>query len=323
MRRRGLLAGGGALLLPSVARAQAGWPTRPLRLVVPFPPGGSTDVIGRIVANELQARLGQPVVVENRAGASGSIGSAGVSRAVPDGYTLLFSNVASQGVMPALSPQAVGYDPVAGFTHIGMIGIYWSTLLLHPSFPATTLAEFVAEAKRRPGQINFATSGIGSSPHLFVEILKVDAGIELVHVPYRGAGPAMAALLANEVPVMADSLPSATAHIRAGSVRALGVSSAQRVAAFPDLPTFAEQGFPRMAVDNWYGISAPPGLPPPVTERVAEALNAALRNREVAERLRGIGLEPQPMNGEAFRNFIAGMFDLWRETVRVAGVKAE
>jgi tripartite-type tricarboxylate transporter receptor subunit TctC len=327
LRRRVLLAGAAATpALASVGRsalAQDQYPSRPIRLVVPFPPGGSTDVIGRIVGNELQKRLGQSVVVENRPGASGSIGSSAVSRAAPDGYTLLFSNVASQGVMPALSPQAVTYDPVGDFTHIGMIGVYWAALLVHPSFPARTLEEFVAEAKRRPGEINFATSGIGSSPHLFVEMLKAAAGINIVHVPYRGAGPALTAVLANEVPVMADSLPSATPHIRSGALRALGVSSAQRVAAFPDLPTFAEQGYPKMAIDNWYGISAPPGLPAPIVGQVAEALNASLRDPAVADRLRQVGLEAKVMNGDEFRSFIAGMFDIWKETVRVSGVQLD
>lgn len=316
---------GSSLALPALhaARAQDAFPSRPIRLVVPFPPGGSTDVIGRVIAAELQTRLKQSVVVDNRPGASGTVGSAGVVRAPADGYTLLFSNVASQGVMPALSPQNVTFDPVGDFTHIGMIGVYWATLIVHPSFPARTLAEFIAEAKKRPGEINFASSGIGSSPHLFMEILKLDAGIDIVHVPYRGSGPALSALLANEVPAMADSLPSSTPHIRAGAVRALGVSSGQRVAAFPDLPTFAEQGFPRMAVDNWYGISAPPGLPAPIRETIATALNDALRDPAVGERLRGLGLEPKVMNDDAFRTFIGDMFTLWKDIVKDANIRAD
>lgn len=326
IRRRSLL--GGALALPASLASgpslgQEVYPSRPIRLVVPFPPGGSTDVIGRIIANELQIRLNQPVVVENRGGASGAIASAAVSRMPADGYTLLFSNVASQGVMPALSPQAVTYDPVDGFTHIGMIGVYWATLLVHPSFPARTLEEFVAEARRRPGRINFASSGVGSSPHLFTEILKVEAGIDIVHVPYRGSGPALTALLANEIPAMADSLPSAAPHIRSGSVRALGVSSSQRVSAFPDLPTFAEQGYPKMAVDNWYGISGPPGMPAPVIARIASTLNDALSTPAVIERLQQVGCEAKVMNGDQFRSFIGDMLNLWKDTVRASGVRAE
>lgn len=325
MLRRRIL--GGALAMPTLAIRPAGaqdrFPARPIRLIVPFPPGGSTDVIGRIVANELQTRLGQPVIVENRPGASGTIASAGLARERPDGYALLFSNVASQGVMPALSPQMVTFDPVDGFTHIGMIGVYWSTLLVNPSFPARTLAEFVAEAKRRPGQINFATSGIGSSPHLFTEILKIDAGIDIVHVPYRGSGPALTAVIANEVPVMADSMPSATPHIRSGGLRPLGISSKRRIAAFSDLPTFAEQGYPRMAIDNWYGISGPPGMPAPVVERIAESLNAALRAPEVMERLEQVGLEAKVMNGAEFRRFIAEMFAVWKDIVQTSGVRAD
>ncbi len=323
IRRRLLL--GATLGLPAigVARAQDAYPSRPIRLVVPFPPGGSTDVIGRLVAAEMQKTIGQPIIVENRPGASGTVASAAVARSAPDGYTLLFSNVASQGVFPALSPQNVTFDPVADFTHIGMIGVYWATLVVNPNFPARTLAEFIAEAKRRPGQINFATSGIGSSPHLFIEMLKIQAGIDIVHVPYRGSGPALSAVLANEVPAMGDSLPSSAAHINAGNLRALGVSSATRVAGFPELPTFTEQGFPGLAIDNWYGISGPPGMPAPIVTKIADALNTALRDPAFGDRLRGLGLEPKIMNGAEFRTFIADMFTLWKDTVRTAGVQVD
>lgn len=315
---------GAALAVPSIARAQdATFPAHPIRLVVPFPPGGSTDVIGRVIAAALQDQLKQTVVVDNRGGASGTIGSAAVSRSPADGYTLLFSNVASQGVFPALSPANVAYDSVKDFTHIGMIGVYWAVLLVNPSFPAKTLAEFIAEAKKRPGEIDYATSGIGSSPHLFVEMLKNEAGIDIVHVPYRGAGPALGGVLANEVPAMGDSLPSASSHIRSGALRALGVSSPQRVASFPDVPTFAEQGFPKLAIDNWYGISAPPGLPAPVVTKLETALNNALRDPAVVERLRGLGLEPKIMNGDAFSGFIGDMLKLWQDIVRVANVRVD
>jgi len=316
---------GASLAVPAIvsARAQDAFPTHPVRLVVPFPPGGSTDVIGRIIAAAMQERLKQTVVVDNRPGASGTVGSASVSRSPADGYTILFSNIASQGVMPALSPGNVPYDPVKDFTHIGMIGVYWAVLLVNPKFPAKTLAEFIAEAKKHPGEINFATSGIGSSPHLFVEMLKAEAGINIVHVPYRGAGPALSAILANEVPAMGDSLPSSTPHIRSGALRALGVSSAQRVPAFPNLPTFAEQGFPRMAIDNWYGISGPPDMPAPVVATLTAALNDSLKDPAVIERMRTLGLEPRIMNGEAFGSFIENMFALWKDTVRIANIHVD
>jgi tripartite-type tricarboxylate transporter receptor subunit TctC len=309
--------------LATPALAQDGFPNRPIRLVVPFPPGGSTDVVGRLVAAGLQQHLGQSVIVENRAGAQGGLASAALSRGVPDGYTLLLTNGSSQGILPALAPQAAPYDPVAGFTHIGLAGLYWGSLLVNPAFPARTLAEFIAEAKRRPGQINYATSGSGSSPHMFVELLKIEAGIDIVHVSYRGSGPALTAVLANEVPAMGDSLPSATPHIRSGALRPLGVSSAARVPAFPDVPTFAEQGFPRLAVDSWFGVAGPPGMAPAVTARIAQALEATMSDTALAERMAGMGFEAKPMSGEPFKDMVARLYALWAETVRVSGVKPE
>jgi tripartite-type tricarboxylate transporter receptor subunit TctC len=302
------------------AEAQEAFPSRPIRLVVPFPPGGSTDVIGRIIAAALQARLGQSIIVENRPGAAGAVGSSAVVRAPADGYTLLFSNVASQGVMPAVAPRAVDYDPIESFTHIGMIGVYWAALVVHPSFPAQDLSGFVAEARRRPGKIDWATSGVGSTPHLLGEMMKLEAGIDIVHVPYRGSGPALTAVLANEVPAMFDSMPSVTPHLRSGALRALGVSSEERLSAFPDLPTFKEQGLAKMALDNWYGISGPPAMPAPVAQRIALAMEQSLSSSEVQERLRQIGLEAKTMSGAPFKRFIGDQYRVWSEAVKATGV---
>ncbi|QDJ11590.1 Extra-cytoplasmic solute receptor (plasmid) [Roseomonas mucosa] len=322
--RRALL--GTTLALPMLARpalAQNSFPTRPLKLVVPFPPGGSTDVIGRIIAAALQEPLGQTVVVDNRPGASGIIGSSAVARSPADGYTLLFSNVASQGVMPGLAPNRVDYNLLDDFTHIGMIGVYWAVLLVNPGFPVKDLSGFIAEAKRSPGVIDFATSGIGSTPHLIGEMLKLETGIDITHVAYRGSGPALTAVIANEVPCMIDSMPSASAHLRSGALRGLAVSSGTRIAAFPDLPTFKEQGFPKLAVDNWYGISGPAGMPADATQRVASALALVLSKPDLQERFRGIGLEAKTMSGAPFRQFIGDQAKMWAETIHAAGIKPE
>lgn len=303
------------------AHAQSGdaWPSRPIRLVVPFPPGGSTDVVGRIIAERLQAILGQSVVVDNRGGASGAVGSQAVARMPADGYSFVVSGVGSHGIVPAVNPNP-GYDAVKDFTHVGMIGIFHSVLVVHPSFSARTIGEFVAEAQRRPGAIDYATSGNGSSNHLLGELFKLESGIDIVHVPYRGAGPALQAVLANEVPAMCDSLPSAAGHIRAGSLRPIAVSSRQRLATFPDVPTFVEAGYPNVVVENWFGIAGPAGLPLAITERVSAALAAILTDEATAARLRQIGLDPQPMPPAELGRFVAANVAFWADTVRRAKV---
>lgn len=303
------------------AQTADAWPSWPIRLVVPFPPGGSTDVVGRFIAERLQAQLGQSVVVDNRGGASGAVGSQAVARMPADGYAFVVSGVGSHGIVPAVNPNP-GYDAVKDFTHVGMLGIFHSVLVVHPSFAARTIGEFIAEAKRRPGAIDYATSGNGSSNHLLGELLKLEAGVDIVHVPYRGAGPALQAVLANEVPAMCDSLPSAAPHIRSGSLRALAVSSRQRLASFADVPTFAEAGFPNVVVENWFGIAGPAGLPPAVTQRVSAALAAILTDQATAARLREIGLDPQPMPPQEIERFVTANVAFWADTVRRAKVTA-
>lgn len=302
--------------------AWAQLPARPIRLVVPFPPGGSTDVVGRIVAERLQAKLGQTVVVENRGGASGAVGSQAVARMPPDGLSLVVSGVGSHGIVPAVNPNA-GYDALRDFTHVGMLGMFHSVLVVHPSFPARDLGGFLAEARQRPGAINYATSGNGSSNHLLGELLRLEAGVEIVHVPYRGAGPALQAVLANEVPAMCDSLPSATPHIRAGSLRALAVSSRQRLPAFPDVPTFVELGLPNVVVENWFGISGPAGLPQPVVARLSAALSEVLTEPATATRLGEMGLDARPMPPAEFEGFVERNLAFWADAVRRAKVTSD
>jgi tripartite-type tricarboxylate transporter receptor subunit TctC len=317
--RRALLAAPLALAAPALA--QPAFPNRPIRLVVPFPPGGSTDVVGRIVAERLQAELGQPVAVDNRGGASGALGSAQLARMAADGYALLVSGVGSHGIVPAVNANP-GYDSMRDFTHIGMIGLFHSVLVVHPSFPARDLAGFVAEARRRPGAINYATSGNGSSNHLLGELLRLEAQAEIVHVPYRGAGPALQAVIANEVPAMFDSLPSAAPQIRGGTLRALAISARARLPALPDLPTFVEQGFPSLVVENWFGLSGPAGLPAPIAARLAAALGVVLRDPATVARLAELGLEAQPMEPAPFERFVAQNLAFWADAVTRAKVTA-
>jgi len=321
MSRRAALAGAAALLARP-ALSQEAYPSRPVRLVVPFPPGGSTDVVGRLVAQGLQEKLGQPVVVDNRPGNAGIVGSNVVRMAPPDGYMLLMSNIGSQGIGPFVFRQ-VPYDTMRDFTHIGMMGTFYNVLMVNPAFPARSVAEFVAEAKRRPGALNFATSGNGSSNHLLGELLKLEAQIDIVHVPYRGSGPALTATIANEVPAMFDSIPSATAQVRAGTLRALAVSSPQRVPQLPDVPTFAEAGFPRLVASNWFGLSAPAGTPSAVVDRLSRALNEAAASPELASKLGEVGLSTQQMPPAEFTRFVGDQLAFWGDIVRRAGVTAD
>ncbi len=308
-------------LTPFAARAQGAFPNRTLRLVVPFPPGGSTDLTGRLVAEKLQAALGQPVVVENRGGASGGIGSQAVSRMAPDGYSLVVSSVGSHGIVPAVVANP-GYDAMRDFTHIGMLGVFHSVLVVHPAFPARDLAGFIAEAKRRPGALNYATSGIGSSNHLMGEVMKAEAGIDIVHVPYRGAGPALQAVIAGEVPAMCDSLPSAAPHIRAGLLRAIAVTSRTRLASMPDVPTFIESGMPKVVVENWFGLAGPAGMPAAVTERLNRALAEALAQPDLLGKYRDLGLESQVLDVPAMTSFVEENLAFWASAVRSAGITA-
>src|SRR5262245_140884 len=240
------------LAVSTCALAQT-FPSRPVRFIAPFPPGGAVDVITRITATGLQEALGQPVVVENRSGAGGTVGADAAARAPADGYTLFSGGIATHGIAPALYSK-LGYDAVRDFSPLSMIGTTPNVLVVNPSFPARTVAEFVAHAKAAPGKINYGSPGVGTSPQLTMELFKHLTGIDLVHIPYKGAAPALADLLAGQFPAMFDNLPGQMAMIRAGRVRVLGVSSSVRHPSIPDVPTLAESGLPGFDVVVWYAV---------------------------------------------------------------------
>jgi tripartite-type tricarboxylate transporter receptor subunit TctC len=319
-RRSFLIASATATALP--AHAQAPWPSKPIKLVAPYAPGGSTDVVARVIAEYLGQRLGQNIVVENRPGKGATIGTSQVAKAPPDGYTLLTSNISSFAIAPPLYGD-LDYDPVNDFTHITLASFNPSVLVVNPSFPAKTLAEYVAYAKANPDKLAFATSGPGSSNHILGTMLGLVSNTKLVHIPYRGAGPAMQDVIAGNVPSMLDSLPSAAPHIKAGKVRALAVSGAERNPSFPDLPTMKEQGYPTLVSNSWFGLSGPAKLPAPIVERLAAEMQVVLKNPDVVKRWQEIGAESSTMTPAEYTKFVKTELEKATAAVKASGAKPE
>jgi len=308
-----------ACFTTSPVHAQA-WPVKPVRIIVPFAAGGTSDNLGRIVAQKLSETLKQPFLVENRGGASGSIGSEMVARAAPDGYTLVVSGVASHVVVTALSK--VPYDPIKDFTHIALFGGPPSVFAVHPSVPARDLKEFVALAKASPGKYAYGTPGTGSHGHLVGEVFKQLAGIEITHVPYKGGGPATADLIAGHVPALSTTLSSAATQIRAGKARGLALSSAARLPDHPDIPTFREMGYPDLVATIWFGLSGPAGLPPDIVQRLNAEVRRALQLPDVRERLHPEGIEPGNLDPQQYAAFIAEELKRWVPILRATGATA-
>jgi tripartite-type tricarboxylate transporter receptor subunit TctC len=315
------LAAGGAAFpaLSRIARAQA-YPSRPVHWIVSFPAGGPNDVIARILGQYLSDHLGQQFVIENRPGAGGNIGMQSVLSSAPDGYTIAF-------VGPNYAINATLYDklsynfirdsaPVAGTMRLANV------MEVNPTVPANTVAEFIAYAKANPGKINFASGGVGTSPHLSGELFKMMTGINIVHVPYRGMGPALSDLIAGQVQVVFDNIPGSVGHIRAGKVRPLGVTGAKRVAALAEVPTIGET-VPGYEVSIWYGISAPRGTPPEIVEKLNQAVNAVLANPKVQARLAELGGEAMPMAPAEFGKLVADETEKWAKVIREANIRVE
>jgi tripartite-type tricarboxylate transporter receptor subunit TctC len=323
LTRRRLIAASAVVALPPPRRALADtWPSKPIKLVVPYAPGGTTDVVGRMIAEYLGRQLGQNIVVENRPGKGATIGTAQVAKAAPDGYTLVMSNVAAQAVSPALYGD-LDYDPLRDFVHITLASLNPSVLVVHPSFPAQTMADYIAYARANPDKLAFATSGPGSSNHILGTLTGQVTGTRLVHVPYRGAGPAMQDTIAGVVPSMFDSLPSAAPHIKAGKVRALAVSGEERSPTFPDVPTMKEAGFPDLISYSWFGISVPAKTPQPIVDRLAKEMQVVLKEPAVVKRWEEIGAEGSTMTPAEVSRFIQAEIDKWTPVVKSTGAKPE
>ena len=317
--RRAAIAGA---LLPFAARAQAPeWPSRPVRFIVPYPPGGPTDIMGRIVAQAVQGPLGQPFVVENRAGANGLIGSEQAARAALDGSTFLV-NASAHVIVPHLTPN-MPIDVLADFAPVTNIAAVPLWLVVNPALPVRSVAEFIAYARANPGRIAYASSSQGGAPHLAGELFKLMTGTDLVHVPYRGSGPAGQDLIAGTVQAMFDSVPASAGAVRDGRLRALGVTTRNRIAPFPDLPTIAEAGVPGYEISTWYGIWAPARTPPAIIARLQQAVATAARSPETRARFDALGAEPVADSPEDYARFVRAEYDRWGKLVRDARIKLD
>jgi tripartite-type tricarboxylate transporter receptor subunit TctC len=311
----------GLALLVSAAGADD-YPTRPVTLIVPFPPGGSTTVMARNVADKMSAALGQQIVVDNRGGAGGTLGTRVVAKAAPDGYTILLSYTATMAIAPAMNANA-GYDPAKDFAPIGMIGFAPSILVVHPSLPVHSIAELISRAKAATSPMQYGSPGVGTVNHLAFEYLAAETGIKLQHVPYKGNGPAISDLLGGHIQMMFLPIPVALGNIKAGTLRALAITSVKRTSLLPDVPTVAESGVPDFEVALRYGLAAPAGTPPAIIARLNKELNAALAAEDVQTRLATEGAEALPGTPEIYAADIAREEKKYGGLVKKLGLKVE
>lgn len=298
------------------------YPAGPVRMIVPFPPGGTTDANGRIIAQALAQALGGNMVVENIAGAAGTIGTAQAKRAKPDGYTLLFGNISTQAISAGLYPD-LPYDPLKDFAPIAHTGKLVNLLVVHPSLGVKSVPELIAYAKANPGKLSYGSSGIGGTPHLSAELFKQRTGTDMVHIPYKGGGPMLADLLGNQVQLSFANLPDLLPHVRAGKLIALGVTSRERWPSVPDIPSIQEQGVPDFDMTSWMGLFAPARVPAPIREQLVQATLDVQKKPEVIHRLSELGFVEEPMGGEAFSAYVAQQVKFWSTFVKTAGIKAE
>ena len=304
------------------AWSQASYPAKPVRLIVPFPPGQASDIFGRMVAERLAATWGQPVVVENRAGGGGVPGVMAVKDAAPDGYTLLMGSSGTLGVNPGLYAK-LPYDPLRDFAPASNVFLAPQVLVANPAFAPKTIQEIVAAAKKEPGKLNYASAGPGTAQHMVAELFKLRAAIDLVHVPYKGSGPAMTDVMGGQVPMMLDAVASALPHIRSGKVRAIAVTAATRVPQLPDVPTIAESGFPGFEGVGWSGIQLPAGTPREIVERVSADIQKVLADPQFRERIVERGAIPDPRTPQAYTEFIRVEIEKWKDVAKAANVKLD
>ena len=311
-----------ALVSFATTGALAEYPDKPVKIIVPYPPAGTTDILARLIAARLTDKLKQPFVVENRPGAGGAIGSQAVAKSPADGYTLVMATVNSHGINSALYKN-LPYDAVKDFAPITIVGSTPNVLMVNPAVPAKNLAELLALAKARPGSLNFGSTSQGGSPHMSGELLKSMANVDITHIPYKGAGPMLIDLIGGQVQIGFDNLPSSIGHIRSGKLRAIAVTTLKRFPGAPEIQTMAESGLPGYEVSAWFGLLAPAGTPKPVIDALYKNIADILRQPEVAKQLFDLGAEPGGNTPEAYARQIAADVEKWKKVVAATGVKAE
>jgi tripartite-type tricarboxylate transporter receptor subunit TctC len=321
--RRAFVAGtAAAVLARSVPASAQSFPTRPVTLIIPFPPGGSTTIVIRSVSDKLGDALGQQIVIDNRAGAGGTVGTRALAKSDPDGYTIGLGYTGTLAIGPNLYSN-VGYDPRKDFSSIGRIATAPNTLVVHPSFPAQTVQELIASARANPGKVSYGSAGIGTVSHVCGEYFASATGIKLVHIPYKGTGPALSDLIGGHIPVAFAPIPATYENAKAGRLRMLAVTSLTRSTLAPEIPTIAEQGVPGFEAVLRYALVAPAGVPRPIVERLNKALNAALATDEVRKRLAFEGAEPVPSTPEEYAADLDKEVTLWAKVVKDSGAKAD
>jgi tripartite-type tricarboxylate transporter receptor subunit TctC len=321
MQRRTLLSLAALSSLPGLARAQA-WPAKPIRYVVPFAPGGTTDILARLIGPKLGIALGQTIVVDNRAGAGGVLGADAVAKSPPDGHTILGSTISTQAINPALNPK-IPYNAAKDFAPVTMIGATSNALVVPASSPFKTAPELIAFARKNPGKLSFSSAGTGTSQHMGGELLKQMAGMFIVHIPYRGSGPAVQDVIAGQVDFGIDTLVATAAHIKSGTLRALAVTAGKRVKGFETIPTVAESGVPGYDVVSWQTVHAPAGTPREVVLRLQTEIAKILHQPDIRQRLDTLGLEPSGMTSDELAAFETREREKWAKVVKAGGIKID
>jgi len=317
----GLAAAGILAFAPVSANAQA-FPAKPVKLVIPFPPGGSLDNVGRLLAQKISESWGQPIVVENRPGAGGNVGADAVAKSPADGYTVVMGALSTHAVNPSLYPK-MPYDAVKDFAPISLVAITPNVLVVNSAVPVNSLKDLIAYARANPGKVNFGSGSNGSAGHLAGELFKVDTGTDVAHIPFKGAAPATQALLAGDTQFMFDNLANAMAQLKGGRIKAIAVTTAQRSRLAPELPTMAESGMPGFDISTWFGILAPAGTPPGVVAKWNAELVKALNAPDVREKMLAQGAEPAPTTPAEFASFIARERDKYARIIKASGAKVD
>jgi tripartite-type tricarboxylate transporter receptor subunit TctC len=302
------------------AAAQSDYPNHPIRLIIPFPPGGSNDIVGRAIATQMSEKLGKHVVVDNRTGAAAIVGTELAANAPPDGYTILVISLAH-----AYNPwlYKLPYDPIKAFTPIGLMATGTNALTVHPSLPVHSVKELIALAKAKPGEMTYASSGVGTFQHLTAELFKLEAKIDLLHIAFRGGGPALTDVLGGHNKIMFSSVVNVVPHVKSGRLRALGTGGKERAAALPDVPTISEAGVPGYEANQWWGLLAPAGTPPEIVARLHQALEEVQNIRAVQEQFEKEGVAVRKMSSKQFGEFIQSEMKKWERVVKEAGIKAQ